>query len=114
MRKPSKARLAREAKFKAEIEKYLIARGATYSPRFRDWHIESAAGPLRVHVDTDGDLYTMFCRFEDVVRANEDVGYLADLNPYSGKYNFHMTAPTDNDGLDYTIKQAWVHLSRAL
>lgn len=52
------------------------------------WHLTTKYGILRVHIDDAGGcIFTVFTRFQDVVRAVEHL----DCNPYSGKWNFHTT-----------------------
>ena len=112
MKRPSKAKLRRDVEFKNSLETVFSKFGGTYSTSFHDWHFDTPAGPLKVSIDADGQLYTLFCRFAKN-HAHEVYPYL-QINPYSGKYNFHMTAPTSKNELEYVIQQAWSHIARVL
>jgi hypothetical protein len=51
------------------------------------YELETSVGKLFISVDKDNiSCYTMFSRFEDVIRAKEKF----TCNPYTGKYNFHI------------------------
>lgn len=56
------------------------------------WQLQSVAGVLRLHPYDNW----LACRFEDVAAAKALVGH-GQLNPYSGKWNWHFDQPNAED-----------------
>lgn len=80
--------------------------------------IETKAGPMTINPSTNpsrakqGGIFTVFCKFEDVDRANKLLGVTIHLNPYSGKYNLHDWGG-DGD-VDYALRLFRQHLAPVL
>ena len=92
MRKISKKK---QATFLKSASKFLVSIGALdgdgiLEPRYASYVLETIAGLMTVEIQKEPErIYTVFCRFAESERANK-LG-LTGLNPYSGKYNFHVT-----------------------
>ena len=56
------------------------------------WQLDTRAGLLQLKPYEDW----VACRFEDVARANMEIHY-GQLNPYSGKWNWHFDKPDAAD-----------------
>ena len=66
----------------------------------KSWSLQTKAGELRisVHSPEPSHCFSIFTCFEDVKKANEivkEVGLDDHLNPYSGKWNYHLSNETD-------------------
>ena len=93
-------------KFIKEVSDGLIKMGATKIKdkisAFRSFELDTIVGKLEIDIDADNQFcYTVFSRFLDVDKAKEKF----DCNPYSGKYNIHLTARPIKD----VIKTALFH-----
>lgn len=109
MTKRTRAKLVRaeSAKLAGFIEEYILALGGTKLP---DWtyrsddgedmvspqgfNVVTKAGKLWLRPDHDGEnMLSIYCRFDDVDLAKSILGdgMHNRLNPYSGKWNFHMS-----------------------
>jgi len=60
-----------------------------------DYEMDTKAGPLGITLHEKSDLegtsvFSIFCRFHDVKKANSLLTNSAGLNQYSGKWNFHF------------------------
>ena len=75
----------------------------------RMFGMETSVGHLVINVDSDNkSCYTVFSKFEDVESARKRF----DCNPFSGKYNFHVSG---GDGsVDYIIGLALNHIEKTL
>ena len=81
-------------KFNKRVEKIVLALGGTVSPPFDyRWTLKTKAGDLliTVHEAESSKLFSIFCRFEDPILANEILkeSNKGNLNKHSGKFNFH-------------------------
>lgn len=57
-------------------------------------------GTLFINIDIDNkNCYTVFTRFEDVDQAK----VIFDCNPYTGKWNFHITSDTPLEAIDIIL-----------
>jgi hypothetical protein len=79
-----------------QIEGAFLALGAVRNEQtgeYEDkyWFIETKAGQLRMSLDVEGTIWSIFARFEDVEAAKKIIytGPTSRLNPYSGKWNWH-------------------------
>jgi len=100
------------AKFNKSMMAFIIENGGgevlNDMANTHEYIIETKAGLLRIALsDTPSSLFTMFCRFKDVDKANKF--NLAGLNQYSGKYNFHTSNP-----LEQSLEAAEIHISQIL
>jgi hypothetical protein len=58
--------------------------------------VNTKGGEIKITVPTDNEYsYTVFGRFSDVKKAKE----LFSCNPYSGKYNTHISAINVNEAI---------------
>jgi len=85
------------AKFNADVEKYLSSIGALATesnPRLDRWSVDTQAGPLEITLQAPekSGIFSIFTMFEYPEKAKEIV---SDSNPYSGKWNFHMSDAQD-------------------
>lgn len=62
-----------------------------------EYEINTKAGKLNITFKEPekGELFTIFCRFEEPVKAKEILPDSERLNPYSGKWNFHYFNASD-------------------
>jgi len=101
MRKISKANKATFLKRATEL---LKSKGAVegkgiLEPRYASFVLHTVAGDMTIDVEKEPEyMYTVFCCFAEPRWANE-LG-LIGLNPYSGKYNFHLTGIDVNEVVD--------------
>jgi hypothetical protein len=79
-----------------QIEGAFLALGAVRNEQTGDyedkyWFIDTKAGQLRMSLDVEGTIWTIFARFEDTDAAKKVIphGPNSRLNPYSGKWNWH-------------------------
>lgn len=82
-------------------------------------------GPMSIHPSTDpasvldglhhGCFFTVFCRFRAASRFREAHAQLGDnVNPYSGKHNFHCSAGNSDDDLQLVLQRFEQHLRATL
>lgn len=81
--------------FNKKVEKIVLTLGGEKDPiNWYNWFINTKAGKLyvSVHKAEASDLFSIFCRFDDPKLANEMLPehLKANLNEYSGKWNFHF------------------------
>ncbi len=87
-----------QAKLNVMLDEYLMARGGVRTDLgLGGWLLQTPLGELRVTPEPAhmaGILLTVFCRFDDVDRACAKLNVTrrlgGDVNPYSGKWNFHV------------------------
>ena len=93
MKKISKAD---SKKFFTELSKFILnelngvetTRMASESFGLHTFEIDTIVGKMGISLEeTQGYVYTVFCRFEDVFEAKLKF----PCNPYSGKYNLHFS-----------------------
>ena len=87
--------------FNREVAKYLESIGAETKSKSSfcgEWVLKTVAGDLNisVHEPERSEVFSLFCRFEDVEKAKTFVPTHAQrlyknntMNGYSGKWNFH-------------------------
>lgn len=113
LRKASAERFDKDA---AQIARDM---GAVTHPRRRllgtELLLQTKAGPLYVSPSTrpcrgkrEG-LFTVFCRFEDMDLLKAAPHISDHINPYSGKYNLHVTG--HDDGVEYALEAFRQHLT---
>lgn len=73
--------------FTREVTQVIQALGAKEGGSY-GWQIDTPAGLLQISPYEDW----VACRFEDVEQAKAMV-YYGQLNPYSGKWNWHFARP---------------------
>jgi hypothetical protein len=85
-------------KFNNKVEKIVLLLGGI-PDTFYKWVIETKAGKLyvSVHEAEASKLFSIFCCFDDPKLANEMLSSFnkSNLNPYSGKWNYHSTNEND-------------------
>ena len=88
--------------FNREVAKYLESIGAETKGKSSfngEWILKTVAGDLNisVHEPERSEVFSLFCRFEDVEKAKLllPVLYQGHLNQYSGKWNFHTYEADD-------------------
>jgi hypothetical protein len=78
------------AKFNVAVEKLVMKLGGSLAPQpdTYKWQIPTKGGILLVdvHEPQKSALFSVFCRFDDVEKAN---ALNISNNRHSGKYNFH-------------------------
>lgn len=72
------------AEFEKTLAKYNPVKGELYK-----WRIETNAGPLEIDFMCDNEPW-IACRFIDVDKAKRRFYIGQRLNPYSGKWNWHV------------------------
>lgn len=81
-------------KFNKNVEKLVMKLGGsvTERPDIYKWQIPTKAGLLMVdvHEPSKSSVFSVFCRFDDVKKANEVLGDNPRLNKHSGKFNYHV------------------------
>ena len=87
--------------FNRSVSKYLESIGAETKGKssfYGEWVLKTVAGDLHisVHEPERSEVFSLFCRFEDVEKAKTFVPTHAQrlyknntMNGYSGKWNFH-------------------------
>lgn len=87
----------RQVKFINDVKAFLKEVGAedyTGSYTGYQYHIDTIAGKLKIHISDDQSyVFSIFCRFDDVKKAVEELDGPAfqNLNEFSGKWNFHSS-----------------------
>lgn len=89
--------------FKAAVSRGLANMGAQFFPHYSTlvnaFELQTTAGSLRCSVDDD----TLNTRFYDVDAAKK-AGLSGRLNPFSGKWNWVFSNPTEQDVLDLFLQ----------
>ena len=84
------------AKFNKKVETIVLSMGGTLNSSLPyRWDIQTKAGKLfvRVHEPEAGNLFSIFCCFDNEKLANEMLteSNKSNLNKSSGKFNFHYS-----------------------
>lgn len=76
--------------FKEKVEKILTKLGGKKDGQFYEWTVPTKAGGLFVSIhERPSEIFSIFCRFDDVEKAKELMG--KDSVSGGGKWNFHMS-----------------------
>ncbi len=81
-----------------------------------EWILDTELGPLYIYPSTnphrgkDYGVYTIFCRFTDKDAYKRASQTLTLINPFSGKYNFHVGG--HDDDLEDVLDAFRQHLGR--
>jgi hypothetical protein len=102
--------LKKQNAFNTAVEKGLLEMGAVLQPvnesmlSNKQFKLDTIAGVLNITLYRNQKfLYTVYSRFEDVERAKGKF----NCNPYSGKYNAHLSAKGNT--AKYAIEDAMMH-----
>jgi len=102
--------LKKQNAFNTAVEKGLLEMGAVLQPidenKFtcKEFKLDTIAGVLNITLYKGQKfLYTVYSRFEDVEKAKGKF----NCNPYSGKYNAHLSAKGNT--AKYAIEDALMH-----
>ncbi len=80
------------------VKEYIVSRGAVETPGdLGHYRLETPLGGLRVSFNDSHNLVSIFTCFADPKRAVTVLGS-NNMNPYSGKCNFHFGAGDSCDG----------------
>ena len=102
------------------IHRILIELGVTtvYQPGstfIKEYRLQTSVGFLTIHPPSPNSEFMSICsRFDDVEAANLKFGRVYHHNPYSGKYNLHMSIPgkvKPEEKIEY-VKQALIDVRR--
>lgn len=82
---------------------YILSIGAKEGRKgtfLNDFKLDTKVGELKISLEIPekGNIFSIYCRFEDTGKAKEFLGDNERLNQYSGKFNFHYT------DADWTLK----------
>ena len=103
---------SKNKKFVDKVCKGLIEMGANQIksefPTYNIFELETIVGKTVIKVELENvHCYTVFSKFEDVERAKEKF----DCNPYTGKYNLHLS---NSNHIDDVIDLALIMFKNTL
>ena len=118
MKKIRKISQAKKKKFVKGATQIVDSHGGVpiedYLPTLKKYEMDTRAGRMTVSIDTDPThIFTVYCKFDDPEEAVHIAGPFA-CNPYSGKYNFHITNFGTIDDIDDIVKAFGHHIKRVV